>query len=70
MAQIKTLDVKEINAAFDEVDQLLNRLRGKVDNWTLPKTRPTNPAPGYAYWPGDGTIRVWHPNGWEVYSKD
>jgi hypothetical protein len=70
MAQIKKLEVKDINAALDELSSRIDKVAADGLSVVFPKKIPARPKPGQAYWLGNGTFGIWHPSGWEIYSKD
>ena len=67
MISVKSNDVRSINSALERVMREVRRAR----TTSFSTTAPIDPSAGDTYWSSDGgKIYVFHPNGWETYSKD
>lgn len=70
MAQVKKAEVKDINAALDDLSNKIDAAANDTSVTKMSRKKPANPVPGQMYWPGNGTFMIFHPHGWEIYSKD
>ena len=71
MAQIKKVELKDINAALEELSKKVDKAAAGSPGLVFPGKIPAKPKKGQAYWLGNGSFGIWNPaQGWEIYSKD
>lgn len=76
--RLRELTLREVQRALGAMEQAYNRVLGpyeigkfRPNRLVLPNSAPKDPQAGEMYWDSEsGKIMVYHPDGWESYSKD